>query len=52
MTAQDADKACRAQAATEGRWADGICQEHYLTLDNDACNECLDDAHEAWLVAR
>jgi hypothetical protein len=52
-TAQQAEQKCREQAIAEGRWKDGLCQLCYESLDrNDECSTCLDDAHEAWLLAR
>lgn len=53
ITAKQAEQACRDQALAEGRWKDGMCEFHYDFLDkHDECPTCLDDAHEAWLLAR
>jgi hypothetical protein len=53
MTAHEAEQKCRAEAQAENRWTDGECQLHCDDLDrNGECSTCLDDAHEAWLLAR
>lgn len=53
ITAEQASQKCREQAKAEGRWKDGECDLCCDSLDfNDECPTCLDDAHEAWLLAR
>ena len=53
MTAQEAEQKCREEARAENRWTDDECQIHCDDLDrNGECSTCLDDAHEAWLLAR
>lgn len=53
-TAQQYAEQCRAVAKIEERWHDGDCDRCYTAnMNRDGeCNDCLDDAHEAWLMNR
>lgn len=53
MTAAEADRLERDSAAAAGRWTGDRCADHYEFLEDDgSCRECLDDAHERWLLSR
>jgi hypothetical protein len=50
-TAQQYEQTCIAQ--NSHLWYDDECEDHGYTLNRDGhCNECLDDAHEAWIMQR
>ena len=53
-TAKQFADQCRAVAKHENRWSADDCTRcftHNINKDGD-CNDCLDDAHEAWIMTR
>lgn len=51
--AYEAEQRERATALAEGRWDGERCADHYEFLEPDgSCRECMDNAHERWLLSR
>ncbi len=42
----------RMRADLMAIWKDGRCEWHDFLNAKDECDDCLDDAHEAWLRTR